>query len=296
MIPVSMQPLEYCRDKAAPPGSSLHYALLFAPDATARDALLATNAVHAEVTAIPAEVSDPGVAAAKLGWWREEIDRALDGNAQHPAAQALGAAHRQRPFAREDLKGLFDGVAMDLEYGAYPSFAALSVYCHQVGGSTVRLAVTACGAEPTASAPFAHDLGMALPLLRHLRRLPTDLRAGRLYIPEDELEAAGLDRQRLLRGDDGEALHGLLDEQAVRVRDFLHSALARTPEAERRRLLPLTVHAQLYLKLLERVRAEGMPVLHGRHHLTPVRKLWHAWRRARRERAAHRRHQKGATP
>ncbi|MDZ7810063.1 MAG: hypothetical protein U5L11_07755 [Arhodomonas sp.] len=63
-----MDPQQYCRDRVAPPGSSLHYALLFAPDGPTRAALLAVNAVHAELTAIPVEVSDPGVARAKIDW------------------------------------------------------------------------------------------------------------------------------------------------------------------------------------------------------------------------------------
>ncbi|MCS4505026.1 Phytoene synthase [wastewater metagenome] len=290
-----MQPQQYCRDKAAPPGSSLHYALLFADDADSREALLAVNAVHAELTAIPREVSDPGVAAAKLAWWREEVGRALDGGAQHPAAQALAAANARRALPRDDLEALLDGVAMDLEYGGYPSFRELSVYCHRLGGGSVRLAVAGCGAAPDTAATLAHDLGMALPLLRGLRRLRPELEAGRLHLPEDELAQAGLERGQLLREPDSEPVRAFLDGQAARIMDFLDNALAAVPDAEQRRLLPLTVHARLYRTLLERLRAEGMPVLQQRHHLTPVRKLWHAWRHARRARAAHRRHSNGDT-
>ncbi len=285
-----MQPQQYCREKAAPTGSSLHYALLFAADDATRADLLAVNALHAELTAIPATVSDPGVAAAKLGWWREEIERALDHHeAQHPVAQALAAAHARRALDREDVGALIDGVAMDLEYGAYPSFRELSVYCHRVGGATVRLAVAACGGAPDECAAYAHDLGMALTLLRVLRRLRPHLDAGRLYLPEDELAAADLDREHLLRAPGDPTTRRFLDEQAARVEEFLANALAQIPGSEHRRLLPITVHAELYRHLLRRLRADGMPVLTRRDHLTPLRKLYRAWRIARRERAADRR-------
>ncbi|WP_435104763.1 squalene/phytoene synthase family protein [Arhodomonas sp. AD133] len=284
-----MQPQQYCRDKAAPTGSSLHYALLFAPDEATRADLLAVNALHAELTAIPASVSDPGVAAAKLGWWREEIERALDHQAQHPVTQALAAADARRALDREDIGALLDGVAMDLEYGAYPSFRELSVYCHRVGGATVRLAVAACGGDADECATYAHDLGMALALLRIIRRLRPHLDAGRLYLPEDELAAAGLDREHLLSAPNDATTQRFLDEQAARVEEFLANALVRIPASEHRRLLPITVHAELYRHLLRRLRADGMPVLTRRHHLTPLRKLYRAWRIARRERAADRR-------
>jgi phytoene synthase len=40
------------------------------------------------------EVQEPQVAAAKLGWWREEMQRAAQGQARHPLTQALFADAR----------------------------------------------------------------------------------------------------------------------------------------------------------------------------------------------------------
>lgn len=42
------------------------------------------------------DVSEPQVAAAKLGWWREELQHALEGQARHPLTQRLFADARVR--------------------------------------------------------------------------------------------------------------------------------------------------------------------------------------------------------
>ncbi|MDZ7810064.1 MAG: squalene/phytoene synthase family protein [Arhodomonas sp.] len=225
--------------------------------------------------------------------WGEELERALAGTAQHPAARALAEVHDQRPLPREAVTELLEGVAMDLEYGAYPGFRELSIYCHRVGGAPVRLAVAACGADTAASAQFAHDLGMALPLIRGLRRLRPQLESGHTLIPDDELEDAGLGHRDLLERPADPEVRAFLDTQAERIEAFLDSALANVPPGEAPRLLPMSAHAHLYRRLLARLRVEGMPVLQGRQHLTPLRKLWYAWRFSRRARRRGRGHTQG---
>ncbi len=280
-----MDALEYCTAKAAPRGSSLHYALLFSPR-EAREGLIALHAWRAEVLETVDECSDSGVARIKLDFWREELNRAFAGEARHPAGRALQAAITRHGLQREGFDDLLEGAAMDVEYDAYPDFRALTVYCHRVGGSVTRLAAAICGATAPADLRLAHDLGMAFPLTAQLRRLRPHLEAGRVYLPEDELDAHGLDREALLAGSHPEAAAALLQEHAERTRAFYDSAFARLDGAQRRRLLPITVLARLYQALLDEMFRAGLPLLERRVHLTPVRKLWLAWRTARRERRA----------
>lgn len=289
-----MEPLEYCRNKAAPPGSSLHYALLFASeDATA--GLLAINAVHAEISTIADDCSEPGVAAVKLNWWAEELERLRGGQPRHPASQAMAQAISAHALDPHVLDELVSGARMDLEYGTYPSFRELTVYCHRLGVTPAQLAVQICGHDDPGSLALAHDLGMGLQLVRMLRRLPRHLAGGRVYFPEDELDAAGVDRDRLVAGDADATLTPVLTQHASRARAFLDSADERVAGADRERLKPLLVTAALYRRLLDTIEADGFPVLQRQHHLTPIRKLGLAWRTARRQRRLGRRAQKAAS-
>lgn len=279
-----VQALDYCRKKAAPPGSSLHYALLFATPVQ-RDGLLALHAFHREVTAIPGEVSDPAVGRAKLDWWRGEIDRVFERQPEHPVGHALVPVIRQSGLPRERFEDIITGTALDLEYGVYPSFRELSAYGHQVGCAMADLALRQAGYNDPASARFGHHLGMALLLTGRLRHLGRHARAGRFYLPEDEIHAAGLSREGLLRlPADHPGLQHLLQQQVDRARDFFRQADTALADRDRYAQRPALIMAALYRQLLVELERQGLPMLHRRVHLTPLRKLWLAWRTARRER------------
>lgn len=278
-------PQQDLMERAAPRGSSLYYSLYYAPR-TLQPALRALFAYQREITKIPREVREPSVAQAKLAWWREELERAYTGQAQHPVAQALSNDLLPgRGIDRQRLLEVIDGVQLDLDYGLYPSFRELSDYCHRVGGSITGLAVELCGYQNPETSHYAHDLGIALRLFTLLRNLRPNLDAGRLYIPEDDLQQAGVSFAELQAHRTTPAIQALLVQQASRVRDFFSSALQRLPAEDRRRQRCGVVLAQLYLTLLTEMEAAGYPLLERRIHLTPINKFWIAWRAARRQRA-----------
>ena len=65
-------------------------ATLFAP-AGARDDLFALYAFNAELARIADQVTEPGLGAIRLQWWREAIERGASGEATgHPVADAFG--------------------------------------------------------------------------------------------------------------------------------------------------------------------------------------------------------------
>ncbi len=289
-----MEPLDYCRNKAAPTGSSLHYALLFA-DRDTTPGLLAISALHAEISTIADDCSEPGVAAVKLNWWAEELERLRQGQPRHPVSQAMASAIADHGLDATVLDELVTGARMDLEYGTYPSFRELSVYCHRLGVTPAQIAVQICGHEDPGSLAVAHDLGMGLQLVRMLRRLPRHLSGGRVYLPEDELTQAGVDRDRLLAGHTDDALTPVLTEHAGRARNFLDNASSRVADSDRMRLRPLLITAVLYRRLLDTIEADGFPLLQRHHHLTPLRKLGGAWRTARHQRRLSRRTDKAAS-
>ena len=83
-----MTPQQYVQDKAASSGSSFYYAFLFLPPPR-RAAITAFYAFCREVDDVVDEVTDPGVAATKLQWWRKEVAQAFAGAPSHPVMRAL---------------------------------------------------------------------------------------------------------------------------------------------------------------------------------------------------------------
>jgi phytoene synthase len=66
--------------------------------------------------------------------------------------------------------------------------------------------------------------------------------------------------------------------QAERAHRLYEEALALLPEADRRAQKPGLMMANIYRTLLREIESDGFQVLHQRTSLTPLRKLWIAWR------------------
>ena len=64
-----MSPDEYCKRKAAQSGSSFYYSFMFLPPPRRR-AITALYAFCREVDDVVDDTSEPGIAHAKLAWWR----------------------------------------------------------------------------------------------------------------------------------------------------------------------------------------------------------------------------------
>ena len=73
-----MTPDEYCQQKAAASGSSFYNSFRFLP-ANRRRAITALYAYCREVDDVVDECSDAQIAATKLAWWRQELDRLYAG-------------------------------------------------------------------------------------------------------------------------------------------------------------------------------------------------------------------------
>ena len=121
-----------------------------------------------------------------------------------------------------------------------------------------------------------------------IRDVGDDARRGRIYLPMAELQRFGVTAQELLKRDApwgySERFDALMRFQAERAHRQYDEALALLPEADRRAQTPGLMMANIYRTLLREIEADGFRVLHQRTSLTPLRKLWIAWRTHRRGR------------
>ncbi len=287
-----MTPDEYCQDKAVPNGSSLHYSLLPLPDERRR-VFIALYAFRREIIQIVDECQEAPIARTKLDWWREELHRLFAGQPQHPVSLALAVRLDRYTLAQERFREMLDGVEMDLHYDAYPSFKELSLYCQRVGSAVSLLGTEILGYEDRRTPQFANNLGMALQLVCILRNVHRDALRGRFYLPEDELERFGVGHADLLRSPTSEPVQALFRFQAERVKEHQQRALQQLPAQDRYAQCSYIILAELAMRLLDEIAADGYRLLEQRIALTPLRKFWIAWRTERRERRAHQRHLAG---
>jgi len=285
-----MSPDQYCQEKAGQSGSSFYYSFLFIP-AAQRRAMTALYAFCREVDDVVDECSEREVARRKLDWWREEIERCFAAQARHPITQALQPAVQEYNLPLEYFQEIIDGMFMDLEQSRYESFRELSLYCHRVAGVVGLLSAEICGYRHRNTLKYAQELGTALQLTNIIRDVREDAVRGRIYLPLDELLEYRINPHDLLLGSASAALQELLIFQAQRARRYYQRALSLLPEQDRYAQCSSLIMGTIYQTLLNEMEADHFQVMQHRVRLTPLRKLWIAWRVARRERHKHRRHQ-----
>lgn len=268
-----MTPQQYVQDKAAKSGSSFYYAFLFLPPPR-RAAITAFYAFCREVDDVVDEVTDPGVAASKLAWWRREVAAAFAGTPTHPVMQALQPIAADYAIRAEHLQAVIDGCQMDLEQSRYLDFAGLARYCHLVAGIVGEVAANIFGRSSDATIAYAHKLGLAMQLTNIIRDVGDDARRGRIYLPVDELKQFDVKAQEILNRGYSERFTALMKFQAERAHRCYDEALALLPAADRTAQKPGLMMANIYRSLLREIDADGFQVLHQRTSLTPIRKLW----------------------
>ena len=272
-----MDPHEYCQTKAAQSGSSFYYSFLFLPD-DRRRAITALYAFCREVDDVVDDCTDPATARATLAWWRQELAAAFHGTPQHPVARALADIAPRFNLAEPRLAEIIDGMQMDLEFNRYPSFEVLRQYCHRVAGVVGELSAEIFGYQDRRTLEYAADLGMAFQLTNIIRDVGEDARRNRIYLPLDEIERHGVSATDITASRETDEFRRLIEFQIERALGYYREAFAKLPAVDRRAQRAGIVMAAIYRTLLDEIRRDGCRVLSQRTSLTPVRKLWIAWR------------------
>ena len=272
-----MTPQDYVQQKAAASGSSFYYAFLFLPKPR-RAAITAFYAFCREVDDVVDDAVDPGVAATKLAWWRAEVAQAYAGSPTHPVMKALMPLAADYKIEQRHLQAIIDGCQMDLAQTRYLDFAGLQQYCHLVAGVVGEVAANIFGQTEGGTTAYAHKLGQALQLTNIIRDVGEDALRGRIYLPVNELRQFEVKAHEVLKRTYSDRFTALMRFQAVRAHSLYDEAFSLLPEVDRRTQKPGLMMASIYRTLLREIERDNFQVLHQRVSLTPLRKLWLAWK------------------
>ena len=115
-------------------------------------------------------------------------------------------------------------------------------------------------------------------LINVIRDVGDDARRGRIYLPLDEMQRFGVKAADLLNARYVDGFVPLMRFQAERARAVYREAINLLPAEDRRAQRTGLIMGAIYATLLDEVEREGFRVLHQRIALTPLRKLWIAWK------------------
>jgi 15-cis-phytoene synthase len=272
-----MNPEQYVQEKAAASGSSFYYAFLFLPPPR-RAAITAFYAFCREVDDVVDNVSDAGVARTKLAWWHTEVAQAFAGKPSHPVLRALMPSVPEFGIEQQQLQAVIQGCEMDLDQTRYLDYPALQRYCHLVAGVVGEVAARIFGQTQARTTEYAHKLGLAFQLTNIIRDVGEDAMRGRIYLPVNELQQFDVKAHEILQRKHSDRFVALMRFQAQRAHALYDEALALLPAEDRRAQKPGLMMASIYRTLLREIEDEDFRVLNQRISLTPVRKLWLAWK------------------
>ncbi|MBY0613802.1 MAG: presqualene diphosphate synthase HpnD [Beijerinckiaceae bacterium] len=171
--------------------SSFYTALRILP-AAQREAMYEIYAFCRDVDDIADDGGPRDQRQADLQQWRSGIDALFDGR---PSARTRSLQRPVEQFGlrREDFQAVIDGMEMDITGDIRaPDMATLDLYCDRVASAVGRLSVRVFGMGESDGIALAHHLGRALQLTNILRDIDEDAGIGRLYLPREALEQAGI--------------------------------------------------------------------------------------------------------
>jgi phytoene synthase len=259
-------------------GTSFYAAMRLLPQAR-RDAMFAIYAFCREVDDIadePAEIADK---QHRLDAWRIEIARLYEGVPQHPIAKALLPCVQRFGLRREDFLAVIDGMAMDaVEDIVAPPMDKLDLYCDRVASAVGRLSVRAFGATEPEADEVAYHLGRALQLTNILRDLAEDAERGRLYLPRELLDDAGIAERAPMQVVRHPRLREACRALGRRARQHFAGAQVAMAACAKGPMRPAAIMGGVYRAILDRLMLADWRDPFARISLPKWQKLWLAFR------------------
>ncbi len=267
-----MNPTKFVSRLTRKSRSNFFYAFLCLPRPQ-REALYAVYAFCRIVDDAVDVGQDQAAKRKELGRWRAEITQVFDGSPAHPAAQRLQEAVKLFPIPREALNEIIAGVEMDLDRSTYKTFDELYPYCYRVASAVGLCCIEIFGYSDVRAREYAVNLGVALQLTNIMRDVQPDARAGRVYLPQEDLERFGVAAADLAAGRYTPEFLTLMEYEAARAHVYYERAWATLPRSDEHRLFAAEIMGRTYFALLETIERRRFQVFGARVSVPTPRKL-----------------------
>ena len=246
------------------------------------DRRLAMYAIYAFCRLVDDVADEPAPIEAKragLSQWRAAIAAVFAGQGRDAVTRVLVAAVKRFSLREQDFLAVIDGMQMDAETVIVaPDLATLDLYCDRVAAAVGRLSVRAFGDSSAPADAVAFSLGRALQLTNILRDLKEDADRGRLYLPREWLEEAGIPHSDPAAALASPRLPIVCDRMLAEARRRFQLAHEAMRDCNPRAMRPARLMGATYSALLDRLEQRGWAHLERPAKLPKWQKLWIAAR------------------
>jgi phytoene synthase len=200
-------------------------------------------------------------ATEEVAAWRAELETIFTGAAPRTwQGRALQPFLREFSLPRAPFEALIEGVEMDLAQARYETFEGLAEYCRRVASAVGLICIEIFGYSDPRARSYAVNLGMALQLTNIVRDIAADLRRGRIYLPQEDLERFGVTADDLAAGQVTPAVRALLKFECTRAREYYVRAATELPPADAYTLMAAEIMGGIYFEILQRIERAGYDV------------------------------------
>jgi phytoene synthase len=176
---------------------------------------------------------------------------------------------------RADFEAVIDGMAMDVDRDIrWPSWAELDLYCDRVASAVGRLSVRIFGMDEAPGIELAYHLGRALQLTNILRDIDEDAGIGRVYLPIEAIEAAGIVPTEPLQVIADPRVDQTCRAVAARAHEHYRAAHAVLAKRPRGHLLAPRLMEAVYARILARTESVGWKAPRVRVKVSKTTLLW----------------------
>ena len=280
---------DFCREIAKSRARNFYYSfIVLSPER--RRAMCAVYAFMRLVDDIVDEEAGEADKKTRLDACRETLDDAYDSDA-HDEDAYDSDAHDGTPAESGDLLPAFrdtvrrfgipriyfdaiiDGAEMDLAVTRYATFEDLYQYCYRVASAVGLVCIHIFGFNGKGAKQYAESCGIAFQLTNILRDVREDAGMGRIYLPQEDLDAFGYSEEHIRNGIFNDAFQRLMVFQVERARSYYDEALPLLPLVRSSSRACLAAMIGIYRACLEEIPRRQYDVYSRRISLSAWKKL-----------------------
>ena len=209
----------------------------------------------------------------ELDYWRGLAQGVLHPRPDDLVGQAWVDTRSRYHIPTHYAMQLIEGVSRDLEQVRYNSFDDLTTYCYGVASTVGLMSMYIVGFKSADAVPFAIKLGVALQMTNILRDVGEDFRNGRIYLPQDELKAFGIQESDLAAGTLDAKWHEFMKFQIARARQLYTEAAEGIKFLERDGRLSIGAASDFYQGILQVIENNDYDVFSQRASLSTWGKI-----------------------
>lgn len=198
-----------------------------------------------------------GNPAEELAFWRDEIQRVYNGQAQTDLGKKLTRHIKDFSIPEDRFLLLIEGMEGDLQSKNYNTLAELEWYLYRVAVVVGLATLDILDVKGPQAENLAKNLGGAVQITNIIRDVPADAELGRVYIPADILDKVGLSRGDILAGRQPDLIPQAL-KALDRVAQRLYvRAFKQMKQLPRLKMLPCRLMGCVYGSNLAKIRKMG---------------------------------------